>query len=122
MAAELTLTTTMSFAKGTIPSHTLSETSKSVSVTGTKFFHNVQDVGTSEEAILLGDVAAGGHIMIVNRDATNFVNVKVGTGGAIFGKLKPAESMRLRLGSGATAPFIIADTAACKVEVFAVED
>jgi len=122
MANELTLSTSMSFAKGTIPAHTLSEAGKFVSVTGSKFFHNVQAVGTSEEALLLGDVTAGGHIMLINRDSTNFVNVKVATAGAIFAKLKPLESMRLRLGSGATAPFVIADTASCNVEVFAVED
>jgi len=76
-----------------------------------------QNIGITEEAIGLGETTAPGWAMFINRDETNFVNLKVATGGAIFAKLKPGEFAFLRLGSGAQAPFAIADTAACQLEV-----
>lgn len=85
----------------------------------------VQSVGTSEEALLLGDTTAPFSLGIRNLDPTNFVNVKVATGGAIFARLDPDTNQDgtggwlylARAGSGAQAPFVIADTAACRVEV-----
>jgi hypothetical protein len=65
-------------------------------------------------------VTAPGWVLVVNRDLTNFVSVKTGTGGVIFAKLLPREFCLLRLGSGAQAPWVIADTAPCKIEAFVV--
>lgn len=75
-----------------------------------------QSIGTVEEAINLGEVGAPGWFMAINRDATNYVEIKVGTGASIFAKLKPGEFCLLRLGSAAQAPYAIADTAACQLE------
>jgi hypothetical protein len=75
-------------------------------------------VGTSEEAIPLGEVTSPGWAIFINRDTTNFINLKVATSGAIFAKLLAGEFALLRLGSGAQAPYAIADTAACKMEYF----
>ena len=75
-----------------------------------------KNIGITEEALPLGEVAAPGWCLIINRDETNFVNLRVATAGAIFAKLKPGECALLRLGSGAAAPYAIADTAACQVE------
>jgi hypothetical protein len=77
-------------------------------------------VTTSELVIPLGPVTAPGWAIFVNRDATNFINLKVATGGAIFAKLLPGECALLRLGSGAQAPYAIADTATCEMEVMII--
>ncbi len=88
-------------------------------LTTKKVVKTKQTVGITEEALLLGDVATVGFVILVNRDVTNFVLVKSGTGGTIVGKMFPGEPYGpVRLGSGMQAPFLIADTAACEVEVF----
>jgi hypothetical protein len=86
------------------------------SVATKKWIGAKQNIGTSEEAVTLGEVTAPGWALFINRDETNFINLKVATGGSIFAKLKPGEFALLRLGSGAQAPFAISDTAACQME------
>lgn len=78
-----------------------------------------QNVGTSEEVLVLGDVSSLGYCVLVNRDATNFVELRVGTGGTKIIKLKPNNGVALfHFGTGVTAPYIIADTGACQVDIF----
>lgn len=79
------------------------------------------NVGTSEEALPLGDVTAPGWAMFINRDETNYVELRVATGGAKFAKLKPGEFALLRLGSGAQVPYAIADTDACQLECLLIQ-
>lgn len=96
---------------------------------GRRFTKLIQNVGTSEEAVTLGDFTSVGAFALINLDVTNYVDVKVATGGAIFARLKPdtlgdgtgGYIMLDTLGSGAQAPFVIANTAACRIVVFAVE-
>lgn len=83
---------------------------------GTKKFSKFKvSVGTSEEALPLDEATSPGWCLIINRDLTNYVELKTGTSGTIFAKLKPGEFAFLRLGSGAQAPYAIANTAACQV-------
>jgi hypothetical protein len=97
--------------------------------TGKRVSTLIQSVGITEEAAALGDIASIGAFAIVNLDDTNFVNVKVATGGAIFARLDPDTDADgkggfvcgTRLGSGAQVPYLIADTAACKVALLWVE-
>lgn len=77
-----------------------------------------QPIGTSEEAITLGGVTAPRWFMAINRDETNYVELKVATSGAIFARLYPGKFCIVPLGSGAQAPFAIANTAACLLEYF----
>lgn len=77
-----------------------------------------QSIATSETTIQLGAVTSPEYLLIVNRDATNYVEVKVAASGAIFAKLKPGYACLVPLGSGAQAPVAIANTAACLVDVF----
>lgn len=83
-----------------------------------KVLHTKQSVGIVEEALVLGDIVTRGECILVNRDPTNFVNVKVATSGAIFAKLLPGGWCKLQLGSGAQSPYLIADTAECEIEIF----
>lgn len=83
-----------------------------------RFIHSKQNIGITEEAIGLDEVTTPGWAIFVNRDVTNFIELRVATAGAKFAKLKPGEFCLLRLGSGAQVPFAIADSAACQLEKF----
>jgi len=122
MAAELTKTVALSFAKGNVAAHSFSEASKTVTVSGTDYIHTTQNVGTAEEALGLGDLGSLGWAMFKNLDSTNFVSIKTATSGVAFTKLKAGESCVFRFGSGVTAPFVIADTAPVAIEYMIVED
>ena len=86
------------------------------SITTKSYSQFKKNIGTAEEALPLAEVANPGWCVLINRDETNFVNIRVSTGGAIFAKLKPGEFCLLRLGSGAAVPYAIADTDECQVE------
>lgn len=79
-----------------------------------------QSIAITETAISLGGVSAPGWAMFVNRDETNFIELRVATSGAKFAKLKPGEFALLRLGSGAQVPYAISDTAACQLDLLLV--
>lgn len=120
MADEITLAATLSYedSEGSSELFTLSDILASVA--SKKYIKHKQNIGTSEEAITLGEVTTPGWALFINRDETNFINLKVATAGAIFAKLKPGEFALLRLGSGAQVPYAISDTAACQLEFFLI--
>jgi hypothetical protein len=70
---------------------------------------NVQNIGTTDEALALGDVTTPGFSVFQNLDDTNFVEIGVGSFTA-FLKLKPGELCICRLAT--TAPRARANTAA----------
>ena len=116
MASELTLSgLTIAFTKSGSPSVSLSPASLSITVAGAQIMDNVQNVGTTEEAILLGDVAAGGIVFAQNLDSTNFVSIRSGTGATNLIRINPGEWALFRLSGDASAPFAIADTAGVNV-------
>lgn len=73
-------------------------------------------VGTTERAIPLGDATAPGWAVFVNRDPTNTILLRVGTGGAKFAQMLPGEPAVLRLGPDAQVPYAIALGAPCILE------
>jgi hypothetical protein len=80
-----------------------------------------QTIGTSEEAIDLGDITPV-YGFFKNRDATNFISIRAGTGLGNFARLDKDENgdgkafpLIVRFGSGMTAPYAIADTAECQM-------
>lgn len=128
MANEITLAGSLSYedSEGTSESLSMANVIKSVA---TKLIARLkQNVGFSvEEAIKLGDVSTLGYAIFINRDQTNFINLKVATSGAIFARLDADTAGNgtggfaiLKLGSGAQVPFAIADTAACQMDIFIV--
>ncbi len=122
MANELVISgLTIAFSKSNVPSVNVGPVSLSVTVSGTQVMDNVQSVGTSEEAILLGDVAPGGYWFVQNMDATNFVELRSGTGATDFIKLLAGEWAIFRTSADASAPYAIADTAACNVEITQID-
>lgn len=121
MANELQLSASMRFTKGAIDV-IFNRLNLLFTVSGTDFAWKSQEIGTSEEAISLGDCAAGGYILIYNADATNFVSIRAATGGTNMVRLKAGEIALFRFdATGAAAPFAIADTAAVIVQYLLVE-
>ena len=82
---------------------------------------NLQNIGTVDETLDLGDVASNGYFFAVNRDPTNFISIGY-TSGTYFAKLKAGEGMIMRAGAGLTAFHAKADTAACDLEYFLLPD
>lgn len=121
MANEITLSASLSASKGSTTVH-LDFGPFNVTLTGTKALHNRQSIGTAEEALEMGEISAGGWCIMVNRDATNYVQVRPATGGVATIRMKAGEPALFRLDSGATAPYLIANTAACEVEYILLEN
>lgn len=119
MADELTLTVAFSYEKGTIPTFARTLASDlGITVSGNRFHHNVQNISTSEEALGLGDLSSPfGWFFAVNRDSTNYLEIRSATGsGNDIIRLNAGECCALRLGSDISAPYAIANTAACDLE------
>lgn len=114
MSAELTLRCNLSYEKSsTILELLFGPTTRDVS--GTRPQRSRQQIGTSEEAVVLGDASVGGYFMAVNRDATNYVEIRPGSGLADLVKLLPGDVCLFRLASDCT-PYAIANTAACELD------
>lgn len=119
MADEIRVSVKFSFDKG--GTEIVVNLSDLVTVTGNNCLHNRQTVGTTEEALLLGDAGTGGYLVAVNRDATNFVELRSGTGATDVVRLRAGELACFRVSPDATAPFVIADTAAVELEYWLIE-
>ena len=119
MANELTLSASFRYQQNGIAQPR--SYSDQVTVTGNEFAHNVQTIGTTAEAIDVGDVGTAGYCAFQNLDSTNFVEIgreDTGTFRAVV-KLKAGEFAILR--SGATL-YAKADTASCNLECWVFED
>jgi hypothetical protein len=120
MANELSITTTMAFIKGNY-SQSFVPSAFSLTVSGTKYVKNVQNIGTTIEALSVGDMTTPGYLLAINRDATNYVELyAVITDTVPFAKLKAGEPCLIRL--GCTAPAAKANTASINLEYLIIED
>jgi hypothetical protein len=118
---ELTLSVTMTYKSGKID-RSVSVANLSRDVSGAVMAHVIQNVGSSEEALDLSGVAAGGYVFMRNLDATNFISVRQATSASDLIRLDPGDVALFRLDDDATAPFVIADTAACDLEFWLLSD
>lgn len=117
MANELVIATfNIAYSKAANGAITIATPAISATVTGGGYLDNIQAVGTSEEAIVLGDNTAGGWFYCRNWDATNFSEVRGGTGTVDVIKMLPAEFALFRRSGDCTAPYAISDTASCLVQ------
>jgi len=120
MANTATITASLSYTDGS-GSEELAQTDLAATLTNAGFTRARQSITTSESAINLAGLSGPGYALIINRDATNYVELKVATAGAIFAKLDANGGVALvKLGSGAQAPFAIANSATCIIDVFIV--
>ena len=118
MSNELTLRASISFSKsGAEVKRTVSD---SVTISGDSFTHGVQSVGTSEEELVQGaDLGTPGVVLILNLDATNYVEVG-STTGVYDIKCKAGEFALYRHNSATV--YAKANTGACLVEYIITED
>jgi len=124
MANEITLSALLSCANINQTLDTVGLDAVSFDQTGTNVNRLTQNVAVTEEAMTIGDTGVGGYCYIENLDRTNFVSVRPGTGTANLIKLKPATSTKRGdccLFRIETAPWVIADTAACDILVVTLE-
>lgn len=118
MANELTLAASLKFVKGNT-NVSFAKSGVRIDVTDKNYTSKTQAVGTSEEALSLGDVATPGYILIFNKDSTNYVSVRSGTGAANLIKV-PAGGVAL-FNCEASAPYVVANTAAVDIEYLLIE-
>lgn len=116
MANELTISANLAYLDTNNVQEELAIESLRQSVTTKIIGRSQQVIATSETAITLAGVSSVGWLMLINLDATNFVNIKTAASGTIFAKLPPGGFCVLYLGSGVTAPVAIADTASCVID------
>lgn len=115
MADELTLNIGFDYSKsGTSISERV--TNLAVDVSGTKITHTRQAITTSEVALDLGGLSTGGYLLAINRDATNYVSIRPGTGATNVVRILPGEVALFRIDSAASAPYAIANTATVELE------
>ena len=115
MANEITLTINLAYAKsGT--STSMSVADLKIDVTGQRFVHNRQSIGTTATALDLGDIATGGWFIGINRDATNFMEIRSGATATDIIRLNAGEPCCFRISADATAPSAIASTSAVDFE------
>lgn len=116
MSDELKIGVVMSFSKGGASANRSEHIE--VDVTGDAFNHEIQSIPTSNTALVEATaVGTPGFYFIKNLDATNYVTVGLTSSYAI--KLKAGEIAVFR---AAGAIYALADTAACLVEYWLIED
>ena len=84
----------------------------------------VQSIGTTAEALDVGDVSSNGRLFLRNLDATNYVTFGPDDGGTMktLGRLKAGGDIaEFRLNSGVTIK-LQANTAACNVQYELLSD
>lgn len=131
MASEITILSKLTATKGgTSRTNYTSDFTQTMASTATAMAQNDQDVGTSAEAILTGDVTLTDQhfLLFINHDATNYVEVEVhkdGSNMAVAGVMLPGEQFGPVRAAGQSGGYpcykLKANTAACLVEVLAVE-
>jgi len=119
MADEITVSALLEFSKGGLEVKLNSGVLR-LDVSGTKFIHNVQNVGfAAAEALDLGDMTSPGMCLMINRDTTNYVSVRAGAAGANTVQILAGEAALFRHASA--TPFVQADTAAVNIEYVLIE-
>lgn len=117
MASEITVTESLGVKTGYLDDSPAIVTRKfNLSATPPVMAGGIHSIGTTHEALPMGDVSTAGWAHFENLDATNFVQVGVDVAATFypFLKLKPGERGLGRLGTN--APYVKADTAAVKLK------
>ena len=117
MANEIALSVNLSAQKGGV--NTAAALSITQDMAGDQMIQNVQIVGTSNEALLVGDVTATGWQLIKNLDTANYVEIFLDSGNTnLVSKLLAGEFTLIKPGA---AVYARANTAACNCLVVAIE-
>lgn len=95
---------------------------KQLTMAGNKMVQTVIAVGTASELLTIGDLAGvPAAVMITNLDSTNFVLISGETGFTAVMQLKILAGESVLITPLAATLYAKADTAACNIQVIAVE-
>lgn len=115
MSAEIQVRASLVFHKGVSQDGLVF--SGDFTFTGTAHLKAEQSIGfAAEEALVLGEVGAGGWLIILNLDAANFVSVRAAAAATPPIKVPALGIALFMLHPSATAPTVQADTAAVKIK------
>lgn len=114
MADEITLSIDFKYSKNGADS-SFSSRGLLITVSGNPVSEAVQSIGTSYEALAMGEVVAPGYVTLKNLDITNYVEFSADSGGANpLIKLKALEVACFRMDG--TTIYARANTGACLVQ------
>lgn len=124
MAASQTGTFTLTFVTAAGVSRQLNLPATSFTLAGKDYLQYIQTIPTTAggTALNVAGLTAPRWLAVINRDATNYVDIMTATSGTAFARLLPGEGLMLPLNSGITAPAALAHTAAVDVEVLLIEN
>ena len=118
MANEISTSTNFTFQKNGNPPQAWTANG-TITVSGNYFVSGVQNIGTTDETVSLGDIGTVGWVLLKNLDGTNYVTA--GSDGSVYPiKLKAGEEIKTRWNGAAV--HLKANTAACNVAYLIVED
>lgn len=119
MANEITQTIQLTIAKNGASANI--NTTKRIDMSGGGIVNNTQSIGTTAEALSLGDISgAPSQIALKNLDASNFVEIGGDSGLTVFKlRVNAGETLIFRATSGTI--YAKADTAAVRVQIVASE-
>lgn len=124
MANEIALSIALSFTKSGryVDTANMGALGQTLDVSGADFVYKTQNIGTTAEALSIGDITACGWMVVENLDATNYVEISRATFTAGQGtvKVKAGEVQAFRLASN--TPFALANTAAVDISYIIIED
>lgn len=128
MANEITVTASLAYSNtaASIVGKLLAMVAKGFSISGVNLVvatMAVPTAGGGGPAALpgLNALTTVGWAMIVNHDATNYVDLYTGVAGVAFARLLAGECAVFRLPAAMTAPAAMAHTAACLIEYLILE-
>lgn len=119
MADEITATAIILYAKGNIQQIKRTLQSATFDVSGEGYFAQRQTIGTSEEALAIGDVTNCGWFWGKNLSSTTAIKIRLGSGAADLVKISPAACCLFELAGN--NPYAIAVGAPAALEYMITE-
>jgi hypothetical protein len=116
VADEFTLNASLAYSDSEGSEEIMSVVDVLRSISTKLFVKHKQNIGITEEALDLGGLASLGWAFFKNLDETNYVELRVATGGSKIIRIDPLCLAFFRFGSDVTAPFAIANTATVQLE------
>lgn len=90
-------------------------------VTGESVSHYTTTAQITDTELATGGLAGYGWVMLKNLDDTNYVDVKTALAGTYFARMYPGMPCGPLYLSAATDLYVKANTAACRIEVLAIQ-
>lgn len=121
MADEITIVSGISALKTNL-SITVPVSSYTADLSGSRFIRNCQNIGTTYEAITVGDVSSAGYCYIINLDSTNYVEIGREVAAAFYGVVRiDAGEKAGPFKLSTTSIFGRANTAAVNIDILIFE-